>query len=84
MYSGALFTGIVILQLVLIHLTTVIGVIIHHAKSWLVLLAIPLTMILSLLNGFGALWGVLQPATDFNVTEKAKDIEPNNIQIDDD
>lgn len=73
-YNTLLFTVTLFIQILLIHLTTIIGVIIHHSKSWLVLLSIPVTILLSLLNGIGALWGVVQPATDFKVTEKNENV----------
>lgn len=62
------------MELIIIHITTAVGVVQYWDESKKTMLAIPLTVILSVVNSIGALWGIISPAKDFAVTKK-RDIE---------
>lgn len=66
-----IFTIIIGFELAILHLNSAIGIIRHRKQSKLVYLALPLTLILTFINSIGALWGLVSPASDFNVTDKS-------------
>ena len=64
---------LLIIEILLVHLMTLVGVLQYCCRDGLnrLIFIIPLTLILSTINSVGALWGIVQPATDFKVTEKS-------------
>lgn len=74
--NSTVFISVVIAELLALMLTTTIGVYKYNKIEPLskIILSIPLTPVLALINGIGAIYGLLKPAQDFKVTPK-KDVQ---------
>jgi cellulose synthase/poly-beta-1,6-N-acetylglucosamine synthase-like glycosyltransferase len=70
-YSSTWFVTLLIVEILLIHLTTLIGVVRYQKQSkYFLVFAIFLSVILSIVNSIGALQGLIRPSSSFTVTEK--------------
>lgn len=70
-YSSTWFVTLLIGEILLIHLTTLVGVIRYQKQSkYYLISAIPLSIFLSIVNSIGALYGLIRPTSSFSVTEK--------------
>lgn len=73
MYPSIITTPVIIMfaaQFVFIHLFTLMGVKQYWGYDKRVVLAVPLSIPLSIINAVGAIWGVIKPTKSFIITDK--------------
>lgn len=68
--TNILFIGLTLSQILVLHLTTVIGILNNFDSNKVSIIALPFTSIFSILNSIGCIWGLVHRTKDFSVTDK--------------
>lgn len=73
LFQTVWFLTLTFIELILVHTITIVGILQYRYNETVIelIFIIFLTLLLSLINSIGALWGVLKPAKDFSVTKKS-------------